>query len=68
MAPHKVESDIVTFHEIVKLAGNLPSGPDVEYKVTFEKAVKPPHGTMIPGEKVQIKNGSEFVVTTTNRS
>jgi hypothetical protein len=68
MVPHKVESDIVSFHEIVKLAGNLPSGPDVEYKITFEKAVKPRHGTMIPGEKVEIKDGTEFVVTPTNRS
>ena len=65
---HKVERDIVTFHEIVKLAGNLPSGGDVEYKITFEKAVKPHHGTMIQGEEVKIKDGTEFVVTATNRS
>lgn len=68
MRPQRVESDIVTFDEIVKLAPNLPSGPTVEYKVAFEHAVDPKSGTMIQGEKVQIRNGSEFVVTATNRS
>ena len=67
--PQKVEGDIVTFDEVVKLAPNLPPpGPNVEYKVVFKNAVDPREGTLIEGESVKIKNGTEFVVSATNRS
>jgi Multiubiquitin len=66
---YKAKSDVVTFDEVVKLAPNLPPpGPDVEYKVVFKHAAHPHEGTLIQGEDVKIKNGTEFVVSATNRS
>jgi ribosomal protein S16 len=65
----KVDSDIVTFDQVVKLAPSLPPpGPNVEYKVVYKNAVDPRDGTLIEGESVQIKNGTQFVVSATNRS
>jgi hypothetical protein len=64
-----VESDILTFDQVIALAPNLPPpGPGVDYKVTYRLAVDPREGTLISGESVKIKNGSEFVVSATNRS
>lgn len=65
----KVPTDTVTFDDVVKLAPNLPSpGPGVEYKVVYEHAIDPSEGTLIQSESVKIKNGTEFVVSATNRS
>jgi hypothetical protein len=59
----------VTFDEVVALGPNLPPpGPTVEYKVVFEHAEEPKSGALIQGESVLVKNGTEFVVTATNRS
>ncbi len=64
-----VEGDVLTFDQVVALAPNLPApGPGVDYKVTFRHAVDPQEGTLIHGESVKIKNGTEFVVSATNRS
>ena len=67
--PEKVDGDYVTYEQVVAFAKNLPPpGKDVEYTVTFKDAVEPQEGDLIPGERVKIKNGTQFVVTATNRS
>jgi hypothetical protein len=64
-----VERAILTFEEVVALAPNLPPpGPDVEYRVSFRDAEEPRSGDLIAGENVRIKDGTQFVVTPTNRS
>jgi hypothetical protein len=64
-----VDHRVLTFAEVVALAPNLPPpGPGVEYRVTFRDAVDPKEGDLIPGESVRIKDGTEFVVSATNRS
>lgn len=64
-----VEHQRLTFNEVVSLAPNLPPPSDaVEYKVVFEHAEDPKSGTLIQGESVLVKNGTQFVVTATNRS
>jgi len=64
-----VDHQLLTFNEVVALAPNLPPPSDtVEYKVVFEHAEDPKSGTLIQGESVLVKNGTQFVVTATNRS
>jgi len=64
-----VHNDKLTFNEVVAHAKDLPPpAPGVEYTVAFEKARHPHEGTMISGECVHIKDGTEFEVTATNRS
>lgn len=64
-----VHDATVTFVQVLALAPNLPPpGPGVEYKVTFRHAVDPKDGTLIAGESVRVRNGTEFVVSATNRS
>lgn len=64
-----VSSDVVTYEQIVALTPNLPPpGVGVEYNVTFSSAVKPDEGDLIAGETVIIKNGTHFVVSSSNRS
>ena len=60
---------IVTFDEIVTLAGYRPDQPNVTYTVTYRKAVKPKHeGTMTEGDTVEVKDGTVFNVTATTKS
>lgn len=64
-----VDHDLLKFDEIVKLAPNLPSlTADMEYRVTFSRAVQPKEGDLIEGETVKVSNGTEFRVSPTNRS
>lgn len=65
-----VRQEDLKFNEVVSLAKDLPApGPGVEYIVAYEKAASVPHGgTLIQGEQVRIKNGTEFEVTATNCS
>lgn len=64
-----VDHQTLTFDEVVALAPNLPPpGEGVQYTVTFEHAEQPKSGTLIQGERVVIKDGTQFVVTATNRS
>lgn len=64
-----VTGNVVTYEQVVALAPNLPpTGEGVEYNVTFGGAVKPKEGDLIHGETVNIKNGTHFVVSSSNRS
>ena len=68
---HVVRSDIVTFEEVIDLAfPGHPSGDNIVYSVTFEKArSEPHHGTLAPGGKVTVKeHGTIFDATRTDRS
>jgi len=64
-----VNSDIVTYEQVIALAPNLPpQGDGVEYNVTFSNAFNPHEGDLIAGESVVVKNGTHFVVSSSNRS
>jgi histidinol dehydrogenase len=54
--------------EIVALA-NLPTGPNFFYTVTYRRGHgNKPEGTLVEGDKVQIKEGMIFNVTATDKS
>ena len=68
---HEVEVDVVTFEQVVELAfPDHPTGPDILFSVTFEKAKSEPHnGTLAAGGSVTVrKDETIFDVTQTNRS
>jgi hypothetical protein len=66
----EVEHRVLTFREVVALAYPDPDfKPTIIYTVTYKKAVAPMHqGSLIEGEKVEIKNGTVFNVTKTDKS
>jgi hypothetical protein len=66
----EVDKRVLTFREVVTIAfANPDFGPNVVWTVTFKKAVAPTHeGTLIEGGKVEIKNGTIFNVSKTNKS
>jgi len=63
-----VDSDVVSYEQVVLLAYPIPPGPDTIYSVTFEKAKKPEEGDLVAGQTVEIKEGTEFDVTHTGKS
>ena len=64
-----VDSRVVTYEQVIALAPNLPPpGEGVQYSVTFTHAFKPHEGDLIAGEHVTVKNGTQFVVSSSNRS
>ena len=68
--PRVVLSDELTFDEVVDLAyPDGGRGPQISYTVTFENGGgRPVEGTLVDGEKVKVKDGTEFSVTRTDRS
>ena len=66
----RVKKNVLTFTEVVALAfSNPPTGPNVVFTVTYKKAVGPMHqGTLNAGGTVEIKNGTIFNVTETDKS
>jgi hypothetical protein len=65
----EVEKKILTFAEVIELAQPLPSGPNYEYTVDYRKAAGEKHkGELLPGETVDIKDGTIFDVTATDKS
>ena len=67
-SPKTLESDIVTFDEVVALA--FPNhDPTTIYSVTFEKAKKPREGELVQGQSVEVhRHGTEFDVIDTGKS
>jgi hypothetical protein len=65
-----VHTKKLCFAEIIALAFEAPpTGPNILFTVTFRKAAgKRDEGTLAPGECVQIKNGTIFNVTATDKS
>jgi len=68
--PKEVDKKVLTFTEVVTLAFPNPStDPNVIYTVVYKKAAGPTHeGSMEMGDKVEVKNGTIFSVTPTNKS
>lgn len=58
----------ITFAQVVALADNLPTGPNILYTVTYRKAEEESEGTLVPGKSVKLKNGTTFNVTATDKS
>jgi hypothetical protein len=60
----------ISFEDLVKLAfENPPSGPNVVFTVTYRKGDDDkPEGTLLPGQKVKVKDGMIFNVTATDKS
>jgi Multiubiquitin len=67
--PKLVESEVVTYDEVVKLAYPTPPSPDTLFTVTFRNAKKPKEGTLAPGGSVEVKkDGTIFNVKATGKS
>lgn len=65
----EVSEKELTFERVVELAQPLPSGPNYEYTVDYRRAAgKKEKGELMPGESVEIKNGTIFDVTPTDKS
>ncbi len=70
LEPKDVNKRVLTFWEVVALAyPNPPMGPNIVYTVTYRKAAGPMHqGSLVEGGTVEIKNGTIFSVTQTDKS
>jgi Multiubiquitin len=68
--PKEVSNNELSFEDIVKLAfPNPPSGGNIVFTVTFRGANEDPsQGTLVAGETVEIKDGTKFDVTATDKS
>jgi hypothetical protein len=68
--PKTVEKSVLLFHDVVKLAYPAASpSPTRIYTVTYKKAVAPMHqGSLVAGGTVEVKNGTIFNVTETDKS
>lgn len=66
----EVHTDEMTFEHVVDLAfdGKAPVGRDIVITVTYRRAAHDRQGTLMPGQEVQIKNGTVFNVTATDKS
>ena len=62
-----VTSEALSYEEVVHLAFPTPT-PGTIYSVDFEKAKEPKEGELFAGQSVEIKEGTEFVVSDTGRS
>lgn len=69
-APHSVMEKELTYEQVVNLAYNNtpPTGPNVVITVTYSRGENGKSGTMLPGDKVKIKERMVFDVTATDRS
>lgn len=60
----------LTFVEVLNLAFPIPRPiPDTDYSITFKNAASSPrNGQLNPGGSVEVRNGTMFDVTPTNKS
>lgn len=64
-----VEEKEVSFEEVVELAfPGSPTGPNIVYTVAYRRAAGNRSGDLLPGESVQVKQGTIFDVTQTDKS
>jgi hypothetical protein len=70
LEPKEVKQRVLTFREVVALAHPNPVfKPTIVYTLTYKRAVAPMHeGSLVEGGKVEIKNGTIFNVTKTDKS
>lgn len=67
--PKTVQSRIVSYEEVVKLAYPTPPSPETRYTVSYRKAEKPREGSLAPGQSVEVKKeGTIFNVKPTGKS
>jgi hypothetical protein len=66
----KVEHQLLTFDEVVKLAYPTPPAPgDIVYLVTFHNSDQvPKDGALVAGQSVKVRNGTQFDVKHSFRS
>ena len=61
----------ISFEQVVKIAeegGKLPSGPYIEYEVSYDNAIRPKSGKLEPGQRLKIQDETTFNVTATDVS
>lgn len=59
----------LSFAEVIALADNLPTGPNIVYTVTFRRGHgEKPEGTLVEGETLKVKDGMIVNVTATDKS
>ena len=65
-----VNSDQVSYGEVVALAYPVPPAPNTIFSVTYRKAREPHHeGSLVEGQSVEVrKEGTIFNVTPTGKS
>jgi hypothetical protein len=64
-----ITDPVLSFAEVVALAPDLPSGPNVIFTVTYKRGAGPrPDGTLTEGESVKVQDGMIFNVTATDKS
>jgi len=64
-----VEKGDITFEQVVELADDLPTGPNIEYTVKFTRGGSDKEkGTLHPGESVKANPSMVFHVTATDKS
>jgi hypothetical protein len=68
--PHVVDTDKVSYAEVVTLAyPDYPHHPEITYSVTYKKGPHSNHeGILSPGGSVEVKDGMEFRVVRTGQS
>ena len=59
----------ITFEQVVKLAFETPPyGENTMFTVTFKRGHGDKEGSMLPGDRVKVKEGMVFNVTATDKS
>jgi hypothetical protein len=68
--PKAVESRTLSFIEVVGLAYDpVPTGPNIIFTVTYRGAAGRRHeGTLVAGESAEVKQGTVFNVSYTDKS
>lgn len=66
----KVQHERLTFEDVVALAFEIPpNGEGVQFTVQYTRGhSNNSKGSLVEGQSVQVKEGMEFDVTSTNRS
>ncbi|WP_224974160.1 multiubiquitin domain-containing protein [Acinetobacter oleivorans] len=65
--PKKVDSDRISYEEVLELAFPGEVDPNIVYTVAYV-GPQTPDGTLVAGQSVTIRNGMKFDVNKTNRS
>lgn len=63
-----VSSDDLSYQDVVLLAYPTPPDANTTFSISYEKAREPHEGDLVPGQSVEIKEGTEFDVTPTGKS
>jgi hypothetical protein len=65
----KVPGHVVSFDQVTKIAfPDDPPNPDRIYTVAYKHGAKKSEGTLVDGQSVEVKNGTQFDVGKSNKS